>query len=220
MIAPVLFSTDSRSGMASHPTLIVIGGFAGAGKSTLALEIGKRMGIPVFEIDQMARSIRESPDFRGGQREHYGIAFDLFFSMARRLLENRCSIILDQNMGHAVIWENVERLIASIENFDLRIFILDCPFEVCLERVDQRSMHPNYKEVTAETVREHKYKWDFLEKNDFPSAARILLVEQRMVGRAHGRTNRRKILDECREEGDRLRHFASAEWNASGGQSD
>lgn len=67
--------------MSLQPQLIIIGGFAGSGKSTLAKKLGSIFSIPVFEIDQLARSIKESRDFHGRSSEAYGIAFDLFFRL-------------------------------------------------------------------------------------------------------------------------------------------
>jgi adenylate kinase family enzyme len=64
--------------MRSPASLIVIGGFAGSGKSTLAKKLGNAFSIPVFEIDHLARSIKDSSDFHGKSSEAYGIAFDFF----------------------------------------------------------------------------------------------------------------------------------------------
>jgi thymidylate kinase len=159
--------------MSSHSRLIIIGGFAGSGKSTLAKNIGRVFAIPVFEIDQIARSIKDSKDFHGNNSEAYGIAFDLFFSFAQSHLQNQGSLILDQNMGHPLTWNNVEELRISLSNIEVVIFLLDCPYELCLSRVASRSEHPNLHEVTIENLKDHKHKWDYLNENELPSALRI-----------------------------------------------
>ena len=159
--------------MSSQPQMIVIGGFAGSGKSTLAKKLGNILSIPVFEIDHLARSIKESKDFRGGSRESYGIAFDLFFSLARSHLQNGCGLILDQNMGHAMTWENVRKFRDSLGNGEVMIFVLECPYELCLTRFASRVEHPNLKEVTIEDLDDHKHKWDYLNENELPDAIRI-----------------------------------------------
>lgn len=125
--------------MPLQPQLIVVGGFAGSGKSTLAKKLGNRLAIPVFEIDQLARSIRDSKDFHGKSGEAYGIVFDLFFAFARTHLQNGGSLILDQNMGHAITWANVRQLRDTLNKVDVKIFILDCPYELCLARELARS---------------------------------------------------------------------------------
>jgi adenylate kinase family enzyme len=153
--------------------MIVIGGFAGSGKSTLAKKLGNILSIPVFEIDHLARSIRESKDFHGENSEAYGITFDLFFSFARSHLKNGCSLILDQNMGHAMTWEAVRKLRDSLSNIEVKIFVLECPYELCVTRFALRTEHPNLKEVTVEDLADHKYKWDYLNENELPDAIRI-----------------------------------------------
>lgn len=153
--------------------LIIIGGFAGAGKSTLARRIGAALCIPVYEIDALARGIKNSKDFHGASHESYGISFDLFFALAAAHLQNNCSLVLDQNMGHEQTWKSVEKLRASVPDVEITIFLLDCPYELCLARVATRREHPNQTEVTTETLSAHKWKWDYLNDHEFPQAIRV-----------------------------------------------
>ncbi len=159
--------------MGTSPHLIVIGGFAGSGKSTLAKKLGQHFSLPVFEIDELAHIIKTSNDFHGESREAYGIAFDLFFAFARRHLQQGSSLILDQNMGHARTWENVRTLRDCIPTVSVNIFLLDCPYELCVTRVATRTEHPNLTEVTAAHLVEHKYKWDYIQEHAWPEAIRI-----------------------------------------------
>lgn len=153
--------------------LIVIGGFAGAGKSTLARRLGQTLAIPVFEIDQLARSIQNSPDFQGSSRQAYGISFDLFFTFARSHLGNGNSLILDQNMGHPMTWGNLNQLRTAMPDRQVIIFLLMCPYDVCCARVAARTEHPNQTEITVDDLADHKHKWDYLNDNDLPEAIRI-----------------------------------------------
>ena len=134
----------------------------GSGKSTLANSLGRALNLPVFEIDQLARSIRDSESFQDSNA--YGLAFDVFFAFARRHLENQSSLILDQNMGHVLTWRNVEALQAALDQIEVKIFILDCPYELCLERVAKRTGHPNQTEVTVDDLAAHKWKLGLLER--------------------------------------------------------
>ncbi|MFN8439190.1 MAG: ATP-binding protein [Caldilineaceae bacterium] len=153
--------------------LIIVGGFAGAGKSTLARRLGNTFSMPVYEIDALARSVQSSKDFHGASHEAYGISFDLFFSLALIHLQNNCSLILDQNMGREQTWKNVEKLRTSLPGVEITILLLDCPYELCLSRVATRTDHPNQVEVTTEVLHSHKWKWDYLNENEFPEAIRV-----------------------------------------------
>lgn len=46
--------------VSSTPRLIVIGGFAGAGKSTLGRSLSRALALPVYEIDLVAQAISDS----------------------------------------------------------------------------------------------------------------------------------------------------------------
>ena len=162
-----------RTLMSSQARLIIIGGFAGSGKSTLARNIGRTLALPVFEIDSIARSIQESRDFHDKSGNAYGIAFDLFFDFARHHLANQNSLILDQNMGHPLTWRNVDKLRATLPSADVIIFLLDCPYELCVARVDARTEHPTLDKVTAANLHEHKHKWDYLNEQELREAMRI-----------------------------------------------
>lgn len=153
--------------------LIVIGGFAGAGKSTLSRKLSRELSIPAFEIDHMHYAIRNSEGFQDCTLNSSSIAFDLFYSIAERLLQDGCSLILDQNMGRKITWNHVERLASNIANVELQVFILECPFDLCVSRVELRTEHPNLFEVTANDLHDHKFKWDFLKENNFQQAIRI-----------------------------------------------
>lgn len=156
------------------PQLIAIGGFAGAGKSTLARSLGRHLQTPVFEIDQIAKSIQNSATFKGSAQDAYGVAFDLFFDFAVMHLRNGGSLIFDQNLGHERTWQNLEKLRAELaDTADIKIFILECPYEVCLERFAARTEHPNIDDVTLADLADHKFKWDYLNENELPQAIRI-----------------------------------------------
>ena len=149
------------------PHLIAIGGFAGAGKSTLARNVGQALALPVYEIDQVSRFVSDSPFF--SDTEPKGVAFDVIYGLAQTHLENGCSLIFDQNLGREATWNHLERVRASV-GAKLVVIILDCPYELCVERAMARTSHPDFGDIN---IHEHKYKWDYLNDNEFPDAIRI-----------------------------------------------
>jgi predicted kinase len=163
-------SSETRGSSVSSPRLIVIGGFAGAGKSTLARKVGRALALTVYEIDSIARFIADSRDFHGSNTEAKGVAYDLFWSFARTHLENGNSLVFDQNMGRPQQWESIERVLSEVPGAEALVFILDCPYEICIERFSARTEHPDLDEVD---IHEHKFKWDYLNDNAFPGAIRI-----------------------------------------------
>lgn len=76
-------------------------------------------------------------------------------------------------MGHAMTWDSVRKLRDSLSNVEVKVFVLECPYELCVTRFASRTEHPNLKEVTVENLADHKYKWDYLNDNELPDAIRI-----------------------------------------------
>ena len=89
---------------------------------------------------------------------------------AQTTLENGTSLIFDQNMGRPFQWEKLKQICASVPGARMMTFILDCPYDLCVERFEARTEHPDLGYVE---IHEHKYKWDYLNDNDFPDAIRI-----------------------------------------------
>lgn len=154
--------------MHNHTYLIAIGGFAGVGKSTLARQLGRALRIPFYEIDLIGRAIGDSSDYVGQNPK--GVAFDLFWTFARNQLENGVSLIFDQNMGRPEQWEKLKAVCLEVPGAKLIVFLLDCPFEQCAERFEKRLEHPDFGTAY---LHDHKYKWDYLNNNEFPNAIRI-----------------------------------------------
>lgn len=157
----------------STPKLIVIGGFAGAGKSTLGRSLGKALALPVYELDLVGQAIGASPDFSGAKGNAKGVAYDLFWSFSRAHLTNGNSLIFDQNMGQVYQWKKLREVCASVPGAELKIFLLDCPFELCIERFKARTEHPDLESTARVNIHDHKFKWDYLNDNEFPDAIRI-----------------------------------------------
>ena len=155
------------------PTLIVIGGFAGAGKSTLARSLGSKFSISVFEKDQVAKNLEKYVDFQNIW-ESKGITFDFFLAFAEAHLKQGGSLVFDQNMGYERTWQSLERLSSGLpDHVTIKIFILDCSWELCLSRFASRTEHPNINEVTLADLEDHKFKWEYLNNNEMPQAIRI-----------------------------------------------
>ena len=154
--------------MTSTPCLIVVGGFAGAGKSTLARRLGRALALPFYEVDLVARTIADSRDFQGTNAK--GVAFDLFWMLAQTYLGNGNSLIFDQNMGRPQQWEKLKHICASVPDARMVIIILDCSYDLCVARFKARTEHPDLGYVD---IHAHKYKWDYLNENNFPEAIRI-----------------------------------------------
>ena len=76
-----------------NPTLIIIGGIPGTGKSTLAKALSRELKVPVFSKDELEASIvraglSEAKDMRG-------VGYEIMATLARNQIETGNSAIFD-----------------------------------------------------------------------------------------------------------------------------
>src|SRR5579871_5992888 len=84
-----------------RPLLIILGGFAGAGKTTLSRRLSTELGIPRLGTDDLIRIVGLSRPLADRTRDAGWVAMDVFFGLAENFLQTGLSVILDSNMGEA-----------------------------------------------------------------------------------------------------------------------
>lgn len=60
-----------------NQSLIIVGGFAGAGKTTVSRCLATELYFPRLGADTLGRTIKQSAGVKGGQVDAYWIAYDL-----------------------------------------------------------------------------------------------------------------------------------------------
>lgn len=94
-----------------NPTMIVIGGVPGAGKSTLAKELSKELNIPAFSKDELEAAVSR----RGlcNNKETKGVGFEIMAVLAKNQIENNNSAIFDFIASKSRIMEQWPELLES-----------------------------------------------------------------------------------------------------------
>jgi predicted kinase len=156
--------------MLTKPTrLIVIGGFAGSGKSTLSSRLGRSLCLPVIDLDVIAHALQTSKDFSGGP----GAFFDLAYALIEDLLRSGTSLIFQQNLGREQTWRRLKHISDTIGNVEFICLILDCPYDICASRVADRVVPHDRVSVTAAELEKHRFKWEYLTNAKIPDAVRL-----------------------------------------------
>src|SRR2546421_636920 len=122
-------------------TLVVMAGFPGVGKTTLAYAIGTALQWPVLDKDRL-KSLLLNMDKDMSKEDAGTIAYELFFTIAEDfLIRQRISVILDSSALHLFI---IERAVALVRSADAQLKIVLCNAEQCVRiaRIAKRKTHP------------------------------------------------------------------------------
>lgn len=154
-----------------RPVLIVLGGFGGAGKTTLARRMSAELGIPRLGSDDLIRIVGQSQPLADRGADVGWIAYDVLFGLTEDFLRSGLSVILDSNMGEEWRWQRVDAIRDRHPGILLVSIILRLPLEVCVERMRRRHTVDPEHEVPAEAIMaepRHVRKWHFVESLDRP----------------------------------------------------
>ena len=136
----------------SKPTLVLMAGFPGAGKTTLARELGYNLQWPTIDKDVLKISLLNAN--RGVTPESAAwLAYDLFFTLASDLLVKQgLSIILDSAALRPFIIEKACELVYEA-NAEFRIIFCQAPYDVRIDRIRKRNeQFPKYQLYTHPTM--------------------------------------------------------------------
>jgi len=154
-----------------RPLLVVLGGFAGAGKTTLSRRLSAELGIPRLGSDDLVRIVSRSRALADCTVDVAWVAYDVFFGLAEDFLRTGLSVILDSNMGEAWRWQHLDAIRERHPEILFVPIVLRLPIETCVERMRGRHADDPDNEIAAEAIMaepRHVRKWEFVETLDRP----------------------------------------------------
>ena len=153
------------------PALIVIGGFAGTGKTAVSRRLSAELNIPRLGSDTLGRTIKRSVGIKNGEVDAYWIAYEVLFRFCEEFIQSGVSVILDLTMGWEFQWQRVDSIISRHPQTLFLPVILRCSYEKCIERTRQRhEANPEYYDPQEVYMTEAKNLriWEFLMRLDRP----------------------------------------------------
>jgi predicted kinase len=159
----------------SQPTLIVIGGYPGSGKTSIARRLAVDLHLPRLSSDAIAQTIGASPGLQSQNINATWTAYDVAFDLCAEFIQAGVSTILDLNMGWAFQWQRLDELRAQHPVLRCVIIILHCARTVCHARIQQRHGLDAAGDAAELFATEPRFLelWQFLEQLDRPDIQSI-----------------------------------------------
>jgi predicted kinase len=153
----------------ASPRLIVIGGYPGSGKTSVASRLAADLRLPRLSSDAIGDTIRASHAIVDTGVNAIWLAYDIVFDLCAQFIQSGVSTILDLNLGWAFQWQRLDNLRAQYPALSCSIIILRCPRELCHARI--RAREPSDSADAAERFEiEPRFSelWQFIEQLDRP----------------------------------------------------
>jgi predicted kinase len=159
----------------NQSVFVIIGGFAGTGKSAISRRLSAELHIPRLGSDTIGRTIKRSEGIKDG--DAYWIAYDVLFALCEEFVQSGTPVVLDMTMGWAFQWLTVDAILARHPHARFLPIILRCPLATCIERVRQRyGDNPEYYDPPEVYTTEPKNRaiWAYLSQLDCSPAVHFL----------------------------------------------
>lgn len=134
-------------------TLLLMAGLPGAGKTTLSIELGRKLGWHVINKDRHKEVLLRL----GWDNLSAGnAAYELSFDTARDVLASRrSSVILDTAALHTFILENVREIASCVENVQFKVILCVADRDLRNDRLRTRPAQITAIQVDPETIADY-----------------------------------------------------------------
>lgn len=145
------------------PTLIIIGGFAGAGKTTIASRLAADFRYTLFSSDVINDALRGA--LNKSFKEVSPIAHKVMWHLVRNQLQLGVTTIVDTHMATASNWESLDELKTSMPDIAILPIILEATLETHRSRIEERGLtNKQHLNLGGEKLENVLFKYDFINK--------------------------------------------------------
>ncbi|MFL5654255.1 MAG: AAA family ATPase [Ktedonobacteraceae bacterium] len=157
------------------PTLVMMAGLPGAGKTTLAYALGRELGWQVIDKDTYKEVLSKQglDDDRASK-----VAYELSFAQARILLIKRqISVILDTAALHRFILDEVIEIVRCIDEAHLKVVFCVADRHLRNERLRNRPDQPTSIRVDPDAISDYLRYFDHLPDDKLTLLTNVPLIE-------------------------------------------
>lgn len=142
--------------------LIVLGGFAGAGKTTIAQSLSKAHNYPVFSSDGINDALRSALDMSFKQASPS--AYKIMWHLVRKQLEIGTTVIVDAHMAAPHTWESLEKLRQDVPEAQIIPIILRASLETHRARIEERGRtNKEHLNLGGDKLEDVLHKYEYVE---------------------------------------------------------
>lgn len=145
------------------PTLIIIGGFAGAGKSTISTMLSKDYRLPIFGSDAVNDSIRSKLNLNF--HDASPAAYETMWNLVIRQLKNGLTVVVDVHMCYDRTWQQVDEIYKQMPSVKIIPIILQCTIETHKQRIDLRGRtQKDHLNLGGDKLEDVIFKYEYIEE--------------------------------------------------------
>lgn len=164
--------TSASPASMKQPALIIIGGFAGAGKTTQAARLSSEYGYPVFSSDTINDALRQALD--KPFKEVSPIAYQVMWHLVKKELELGVTVIVDTHMATQYVWDSLDKLEEDLPKIQIVPIILRGALETHKVRIEERGRtNKEHLNLGGDRLEDVLFKYEFVEKLNRPDLIRV-----------------------------------------------
>jgi thymidylate kinase len=153
-------------------SLIVIGGFAGAGKTTVSTRLSRKYNLPLLGSDVINDALR--PALGKGFHEVSPVAYKVMWHLARNQLANGVTTLIDTHMAAQHVWDSLDELERAVSDVLVLPIILQATLETHRHRIEERGRtNKKHLNLGGSELEDVLFKYDFIERLTRPDLIRI-----------------------------------------------
>jgi predicted kinase len=152
--------------------LIIIGGFAGAGKTTVATRLSSQYNYPLFSSDTINDALRSAlqKDFK----EVSPIAYQLMWHLVKKQLEAGLTVLVDAHMAAEHIWKSLDNLKKDMPDVQIIPIILQATLDTHRNRIEERGRtNKEHLNLGGDKLEDVMFKYEFIKSLNRPDLIRI-----------------------------------------------
>jgi predicted kinase len=148
--------------MTKKPTLIIIGGFAGAGKTTIATKLASDYNHAVFSSDAINDALRGA--LNKSFKEVSPTAHKVMWHLVKKQLCLGVTVIVDANMAAPHFWDSLDELQKDTPDAEVIPIILQATLDTHRTRIEERGRtNKEHLNLGGDKLEDVLFKYEFIE---------------------------------------------------------